>query len=353
MNMKRLKGIIPFMVLFVFIAAHGLAKDSGNLIILNKTDNNAMIVDLETGKTITTLPTGEGPHEVAVTSDGKTAAVANYGHKTPSGNSLTIIDMTTHKIVETVSLGEYERPHGVVFLSGSRKLLVTAERQKKLLLVDLDKKGTDKIIKTFPTEQEISHMVALTPDGKTAVVSSIVSGSATVIKLDSNEPVKVIPTGKGAEGLDISPDGKYLWVGNRADDNISVIDIASEKVIKTIPCAKFPIRVKFTPDGKEVLVSAANSGELVFFDAKSYKETHRIPFNVSEAKDSENRMFSNFKGSPVPVGILVHPKGKTAFVATTNADHVAVVDIKGKKLVKWFKTGKQPDGLGFTYQDKK
>ncbi|MCP5046345.1 MAG: beta-propeller fold lactonase family protein [bacterium] len=351
--MKRIKYVFIFISFLALAAVNGMAKDPGTLVVLNKTDNTAMIFDLKTNKMVSTLPTGVGPHEAVVSADGNIAVVANYGAKEP-GSTLTLIDLLTHKVTGTISLGEYLRPHGLVFLPGSNnKLLVTSERAKKLLLLDLGKKGPDKIVKTFPTEQSVSHMVAVTPDGKTAIVSSIGSGSATIIHLESDKPVKVIPTGKGAEAIDVSPDGKQVWVGNRASDSVSVIDIASGEVVKTITCEKFPIRLKFTPDGKDVLVSAAMSSELVFYDPKSYKEVYRMPFKVSVAGDSKDRLFGDqAKNSPMPVGILIHPSGKWAYVAATNADQVAIVDIKKRKLVKWIKTGKQPDGLGFSYKSK-
>jgi YVTN family beta-propeller protein len=339
-------------LLLFFSAPEGRAE-SGNLIVLNKSGNTASIIDLKTGRAVSTIPTGEAPHEVAVSPDGKTAVVADYGVRGKPGNTLTVIDLSSHKVVETISLGMYQRPHGIVFLSDGKRLLVTSETKKSLLLLDLQKKGADKIVKTFATDQEISHMVAITPDNRMAYTANIRSGSITAIDLKSGGPPKIIATGKGAEGIDVSTDGKQVWVTNRAEDTISVIDTVSLKVIKTIPCASFPIRLKFTPGGKEVLVSAARSGELVFINPSTYKVVHRLPFKLRAADDSTSRLFKNqFEKSPVPIGILLHPTGKWAYVAAAYADRVAVVDVAERKLVKWLATGKEPDGLGFYYQKK-
>lgn len=341
--------IILLVVCITAVAFAGYAKEPGYLIVLNKSGDSAMIIDLKTDKPIATLPTGHAPHEVAVSANGKTAVVCNYGKKTP-GNSLTVIDLPNKKVVETIDLGQYQRPHGIQFLGKSRRFLVTAERQKHLLLMNLDKKSKNKIVKAFPTEQEISHMVAATPDGRIAFTANIRSGSVSVIDLEKGERVANIPTGAGAEGLDVSPDGKEAWVTNRAEDTISVIDVATLKIKKTLKCGSFPIRLKFTVDGKEALVSCAKSGELVIFDTQNYKELHRLPFKVEAAADSKERLFKDqFKKSPVPIGILIHPNGKWAYVASAYIDRVAVVNIKNRKLIKWIVTGKEPDGLGFTY----
>jgi DNA-binding beta-propeller fold protein YncE len=48
----------------------------------------------------------------------------------------------------------------------------------------------------------------------------------------------------------------------------------------------------------------------------------------------------------VPIGILVHPDGKRAYVA--NADVVAIVDLEAWKVVGLLKAGKEPDGMAYS-----
>ena len=45
-----------------------------------------------TGQILKTLPTGEGPHEVVVSSDGSTAVVTDYGGQN-GADALTVIDV--------------------------------------------------------------------------------------------------------------------------------------------------------------------------------------------------------------------------------------------------------------------
>jgi YVTN family beta-propeller protein len=47
------------------------------LIVGNKEENLLAIVDPVSGKVVARVPTGEGPHEVAESADGKPAFVAN------------------------------------------------------------------------------------------------------------------------------------------------------------------------------------------------------------------------------------------------------------------------------------
>jgi YVTN family beta-propeller protein len=49
----------------------------------------------------------------------------------------------------------------------------------------------------------------------------------------------------------------------------------------------------------------------------------------------------------VPVGILVHPDGRRAFVANTNADVVTVLDLEKNAVSGRLKAGKEPDGMAY------
>ena len=63
-------------------------------------------------------------------------------------------------------------------------------------------------------------------------------------------------------------------------------------------------------------------------------------------------LFSDrFGDSPVPVGILIPPDGRHAYVANTNADIITVIDLKTFEIIDRLVGGKEPDGLGWTPLD--
>src|SRR5580765_3095954 len=80
---------------FAAVLAGSASVTSGAdwLIILNKSDNTASILDAKTGAAKATVPVGKGPHEVEVLAGGKIAAVSNYGTREDGGRSLTLIDI--------------------------------------------------------------------------------------------------------------------------------------------------------------------------------------------------------------------------------------------------------------------
>lgn len=315
---------------------------TGTLIVLNKAEASASLIDLATGKVTAKLDTGEGPHEVTVSPDGKTAVAANYGAQT-DGSTLSVFDLTDNTVAKVIDLKKYHRPHGIMFLADGKRVAVTTEVEQKLLVVNV---ATGEVEMAVDTDANVSHMVVLSPDSKRAYVSAIGSGSVAVVDLVKGERIATIATAPGAEGIDISPDGKEVWVGNRQVDTISIIDTRSLEVVHSIKCASFPIRVKFTIDGKHVLVSNARSGDVAIIDAAERKEIKRISMEATAIEEKEGRLFSDrFGQSPVPVGILVHPDGRHAYIANTNADVVTVLDLTTWEIAGRLVAGREPDGL--------
>ncbi len=339
----------PFaLVAGVTLVTVGSVAYADTLIVLNKSEANISLIRPATGEVVATLPVGEGPHEAATSPDGRTVVVCNYGARTP-GSTLSIIDLPGKKVEATIDLVEYHRPHGIQYLPDGNHVVVTVEAEKKLLIVDVPGR---KVAAAIDTDQDISHMVALSMDCKRAFVANIRSGSATVIDLESRQRIRNIETGAGAEGVAVCPVRPEVWVSNRAADTVTILDTETLDKIGEVPCAAFPIRVTFTPDGKTALVSCARSGEVVIFDAAERKEVRRVKMEAEAGTDAEERLFGRtFGNSPVPVGILVEPTGRLAYVANTNADVVIVVDIAKGEIVRRVKAGKEPDGMAWSAID--
>lgn len=323
--------------------------DAATLLVANKAEATVSLVDLGSGKVAATLPVGTGPHEIAVSPDGKLALVANYGTGPAPGSSLTLLDVPGAKVVKTIELGEYRRPHGLVFLDG-RRALVTSEASQSLLEVDVE---AGKVTRAIPTGQEVSHMVAVTPDGSRAFIANIGSGSMTAIDLVAGKSLGDVKTGAGAEGIDVTPDGRHVWVTNREADTVTVVDAKTLEILGSVPSASFPIRAKATPDGRHVLVSNAKSGDLSVFSAADRKLARRVALPVASAADKAGRLMTAFGDSSVPIGILVEPDGKRAFVAHANGDAISIVDLGKWERVGSLTAGKEPDGMGYSKLDVK
>ena len=339
---RRVRALGSWLALTVL--ALGLATPLGAeiLVVANKSDSTVDLVDLETGRSAATLPTGHAPHEVAVSGDGTTAVITNYGDRERPGSTLTVIDVAAAKVLRTIELGRHSRPHGLSWISEDR-IAVTAEGSAHLLLVDPHR---GEIIQEIATDQRVSHMVGVIPGRKLAFVANIGSGSVTVVDLESGRKLRDLATGEGAEGIAVTPDGQEVWVGNRASDNLSVIDPARLEVVATVACPGFPIRLVATPDGRRILASAARSGEVVLFDRESRQEILRRKLDLSTVPTAGSRLFGDrFGESPVPVGLVVSADGATAWVAATQSDLVVELSTATLEVTRLIQAGQEPDGM--------
>jgi YVTN family beta-propeller protein len=333
------------LILTVAVSGAVLPATADTLLVANKSDDTVDLIDLDTGTSRATLPTGHAPHEIAVSPDGTTAVVTNYGSRSNPGSSLTILDIVNSGVDRTIDLGEHTRPHGLVFLSADR-VAVTTEGSAHLVIVDLE---TGQINSAIRTDQRVSHMVSVEPATHRAFVANIGSGSVTVIDLETGQKLRDIETGEGAEGIATTPDGSEIWVGNRGSDTLSVIDPQTLEIKATVPCPGFPIRVAITADGQHALVSAARSGEVVLFDVAERRELERAQFDLSNAPDAAQRLFGDrFGKSPVPVGLVIAPAGDRAWVAATQADAVVVIEPQTLKVIDVLTAGREPDGMAYS-----
>lgn len=339
-----LRSISPMITLVIGLLATAPAV-AGLLLVANKSDNTVDLLDTATGQSIATLPTGVGPHEIALSPDGSTAVVSNYGDRDHPGSTLTVIDVPLARVLRTIDLQRHSRPHGLIF-TGAQDVVVTAEGSQHLLTVDV---ATGSIRQAVETGQEVSHMVTTSADGQRAFVANIGSNSVTVIDLERGEKIRDIPTGDGAEGIALAPDGAEVWVGNRGADTLSVIDPETLEIMETLACPGFPIRLAFSPDGRFLLVSAARSGEVVTFDREKRLEIHRTRLDLGNAPDASRRLFGDrFGDSPVPVGLVIAPAGDTAWIAATQADAVVVVDPRTLTVRDLWRAGREPDGMAWS-----
>jgi len=334
-----------FLSLLLLLAVAAPPAGTGTLIVLNKAEATASLIDLGTGAIVATVPTGTGPHEATVSPDGRLAVVCDYGTREAPGSTLTVIDVPAGRVARTIPLGTYRRPHGITWLQGTSRVLVTAEADRRLLTVDIE---SGQVTTSVETDQDTSHMVVASPDGKRAFVANIGSGSVTVIDLAAGTRLANIPTGAGAEGIAITPDGRHVWITNRAADTVSVLDAASLKILATLESKSFPIRARATPDGRYVLVSNARTGDLAVFDTREQKEVRRVTLQLAAA-DLSGRLFGDqFGDSSVPIGILIPPDGRFAYVAHANADVISIVDLGEWKSVGTLRAGREPDGMAYS-----
>lgn len=328
------------------------AAQSPRLLVLSKRDHTLAIVDPASFKIEAKIPSGEDPHEVEASTDGRTAYISNYGFG--SFHTITVVDLAAHKQEKVIDLTPLRGPHGLDFAEG--KLYFTAEVNKVIGSYD---PATGKVDWILGTGQNRTHMLHVFPGAHRIVTTNVNSSTFSIldhIETPNTRPAgppmgtpppggfhpgpilppggdwvpTVLPTGKGGEGFDVSPDGKQAWIANAMDGTITILDLEAKTVAATLNAnVNSANRLKFTLDGKHVLVSMLSQPYVLVLDAATHAEVKRITIGHGAA------------------GILMQPDGARAYVACTPDDYVAVIDLSTLEVVGHIDAGGNPDGLAW------
>ncbi len=360
-----MKPQIPLLIICLAMSAMAASTPANAVLVLEKEQNTLVIVDPAGLTIVARVPVGNDPHEVAVSDDGKTAYISNYGggRGSAAGSTIAVVDLVAQKALAPIDLGALKAPHGLAFAGG--KLYFTAEGAKVVGRYD---PATQKIDWVIGTGQNRTHMVIVSKDLKTVFTSNVSSATISIIDQSAQQGpppgrgpgggpggfarkggpdgrggpvppgrgpgapdwnVTNVAVGHGSEGFDLTPDGKELWVANAQDGTVSIIDVAARKVVQTVPSTGAANRLKITPDGKYVFVSDMSGKELLVIEAATRKEYKRISLPSSSE------------------GLLMTPDGSRAYTTLNMRDAVAVIDLKTMTVTGEVKTGRGPDGLAW------
>lgn len=169
--------------------------------------------------------------------------------------------------------------------------------------------------------------VAITPNGKRAVVVNSEGESATVIETATRMPVETIPLSHKGNRVAISPDGTTAYVTDENDNEVHVIDPQTAKLVGSFPVGAEASEVALSPDGKLAYVGVAPK-DIVTVDTATEEVV----------------------GEPIPVGglptsITFTPDGETAYITSEAVKAVSVIDTALAEVVEVIRTAEVPDNV--------
>ena len=311
--------------------APAAAAGDGRLLVANQFSGSATLVDLATGR-VRHVDTGGEPHDAAVSPDGRWGVVSDFGRRRDGGydgRRLRVIDMRTGRVARTIDTGVHRGLHDVAFRPGHpARALVTAQTSRHLLEVDV---ATGAVVAAIETRGDRSHLVAVTPDGRTAFTTN--EGTATVSRLDLERRAFVasFPASPDVEGIAVAAGGRELWVGQPARGVVTVHDAGTGAVLATHAGFRVPVRIAASPDGRRVVISDPRCRAIAVADAR----TRAIVRTLRAPQDP-----------PVLVGEIA-PDGRTAFAAVGGERLVLALDLETGRVLGRHRTQRHPDGLGW------
>jgi YVTN family beta-propeller protein len=301
------------------------AVRSGVLLVANQQAASASIVDLAAG-TVTHIPVGPGPHEAAISADGRVGVITVYMAPTAE-KQLAVIDMQRRTVTRFVDVAGYRRLHDVAFLPGSSsRVVVTSETQRRVVEVDLEA-GT--VTGEIDTRAAGSHMLALAADGRTLFTANLGATTTSQLDLATRSFVRHVEVGPRPEGIAITPDGREAWVGSNDAGTVTVIDPKSGSVLATIPNLGFPYRITMSPSGARAIIPDPPRSRVHVFDVATRRSLGEIAV------------------AGQPTGVRIAPDDRTAFVTLGPEGAVLVVDLVDRRVLARHTVGAAPDGVAW------
>ena len=149
---------------------------TGTVVAVNQQADTITLIDLKTMEAYRHVKVVAGPHEAAVSPDGRSVLVTNYNRKDVGPQkALSLIALPSGDTIKTIDLGEYRAPHDVRWVDGTR-VVVTSEANQALLLVNTTSGAIERV---FKTDAGVSHMLALSTDRTRLYCSNMRDGSVS------------------------------------------------------------------------------------------------------------------------------------------------------------------------------
>jgi YVTN family beta-propeller protein len=241
----------------------------------------------------------------------------------------------------------------------TQQLFVSVEKDNAIVIVDATKLEVTGTLKPCKRPRHVQ----LSADRKTLLVACSDEHRIVVWDLASKKVVDRLNVGEDPEMFDISPDGRMLYASNEEDATLTaydlvarkkafyvtseaqslvhVIDVAQRKVVKNISVGKRPRRL-MTVGTESLWVSNELDASVSVIRQSDHTVAHTIAFKPPGMRADD----------VTPVGMVLSPDKKTAYVGLGRANHVAVVDVATRAITAYVLVGKRAWGLSLSRDGK-
>jgi YVTN family beta-propeller protein len=281
----------------------------------------------------TQVPLDTLPMSTALSPDGKYLLVLNGGYRPPS---ITVIDAASGTVKGSVPvpdawLGIAFTPKGDrVYVGGGSKASVF-----EFTFAD----GVLAAERTFPVKSldgmsghDMIGDVALSPDGRMIYAADLYHDSVVVINPQSGMMIDRFKTGRRPYRILFHPDGKSFFVTSWADGTLGHYDAMSGSELARVPLGMHPTDILWRAgaatdsDGDQakytarLFVAAANTNSVYSVAVDSAKDLSVVErINISMTPRQPLGM--------TPSALALSPDGKRLFVACSDGNVAAVVDV--------------------------
>ena len=223
----------------------------GKRIVTASYDRSAKVVEVATGKVITTINHGRSVYSANFSPDGRRIVTAS------GDGSVKVVEAATGKVITTINHGR--SVYSANFSPDGRRI-VTASGDGSVKVVEA---ATGKVI-TIINHGSWVDSVNFSPDGK-RIVTAASDGSAKVVEAATGKVITIINHAGPVFSANFSPDGKRIVTVSSAG-GAEVVEAATGKVITIINHRSRMRSANFSPDGKRI-VTASDEGSAKVVEA--------------------------------------------------------------------------------------
>ena len=245
--------------------------------------DKVILIDLVAQLVSGEITVGEGPRDIALMRDGRTAVVANSGEDT-----VAVVDLQTRKVKYKVPVRL--QPYGVALTEDGQLAAVTTWASGDVHFIRLGKDaGSD--LGSVPVGP-LPYTVTIPPKSSTAYVT--VNSMHKVVQVDiaSRKVVGEIEVGHNPWGAAPSTDGKTLLIANNRSADVSILRLGGPSGFVMTEAKRVPVTLAAGPiqatrskpknssislDGKLGAVTDLGNNELMIIDLEQGVQLKRIP----------------------------------------------------------------------------
>jgi len=253
-----------------------LSADGARLLVSASTAKVVDVIDTAAGRTVTTFPSGDSPHESNYSRDGARIYHASIGtvytdtddpllDATKGERVFEVVDAHSYQVLKRIDMGkklaEFGRPNmssavrpmalspdehnvffQVSFFFGIVRYDLQADRVTGVL--DLPEGDAAGMPRSSYLLDSAHHGLAMRPNGGKLCVAGTMSGYAAIVKVATFTAQAITPVGHVPYWSAPSRDGRYCFVSVAGDDRVAVISFKSGKLKRFIPVGDHPQRMR-------------------------------------------------------------------------------------------------------------
>jgi DNA-binding beta-propeller fold protein YncE/phospholipase C len=278
------------------------------------------------------------PMAAALSPDGKYVAVLNGGYNPPS---IALIDAATARVVNSTLVPDAWL--GLTFAPGGDRIYVGGGSRAAVFEYTLSG-GALRPGRTFAmvpeaqrTARDFIGDVAISPDGRLLYAAELYRDSVAVINLQTGLVAGRYKTGRRPYRILFHPDGQTFFVSHWADGSVGHYAAATGSQLANLRLGSHPTDMAWRPGGPAV----TEEGQPPAYAARLFvaaSNTNNV-YSVGVGAGKELKILESINVSTTPR----HPLGmtpsalslsadrKTLFVACSDANAAAVVDVSGDR----------------------